>query len=96
MEKHFFLVVMVVLFYVTSLQMVHRRIAPPMMLCLVSLEALTNKLGAMRVFARWMRGFYSFLTTVTIAQISWLSSVALKRIANAPKNRDMPRDFVRS
>ena len=88
--------VMVILFCVTSLLMVHRRIGLPMILCLLSLEALTNKFEAMRVFARCMRGFYFFLTIVIVAQISGLSSVAPKKIVLAQKNRGAPRDFVRS
>ena len=88
--------VMVILFCVTSLLMVHRRIGLPMILCLLSLEALTNKFEAMRIFARCMRGFYFFLTIVIVAQISWLSSVAPKKIVLAQKNRGAPRDFVRS
>ena len=88
--------VMVILFCVTSLLMVHRRIGLPMILCLLSLEALTNKFEAMRVFAGCMGGFYFFLTTVIVAQISWLSSVAPKKIVLARKNRGALRDFVRS
>ena len=67
-----------------------------MMLCLLSLEAVTDKIEAMRVFARCMRGFHLFLATVIVAQISWLSFLAPKKIVLAGKHHGAARDFVRS
>ena len=45
----------------------------------------------MRVFARRIRSFFLFLTTVIVAQNSWLSSVASKGIARAQKDRGAKR-----
>ena len=67
-----------------------------MMLCLLSLKALTKEFEAMPVFARCMRGFLFFMATVIGTHMSWLSSVAPQKVVLARKNNGATRNFVRS